>query len=267
MSLVLLTLLASCSEYEIANEPGTNELTGLDGLSEADGEVDWDANADLDLPGADISLDDEPGDEAGDDLHIPGVDIRIDHDPEETEIPDIPGIDIDEQNDPEEPTEEFGPDGCDGGLFVDFQPGEIAVLSWDTAPALGEITVPADGVYEIWNTSIAESGPSQRNESGYVLIPNALNPTGEPLFPNCDGVRILEDPDNNGPVPAGTSRYIGTFPLVAGVNSFELRHYCPLARNGQCLQFHDTVEASSTCDSGDVNSVHFFPEQFCLYPL
>ncbi|MEZ4322028.1 MAG: hypothetical protein R3F61_31440 [Myxococcota bacterium] len=263
MRLSILLVLTACSEYGLDNDPAEHDLSVLDDLTDADGTVPWEGLAELDIPSVDITVGETP-----DEPSIPGVSITIDDDPGALdETPTIPGVDITFERTPREPEDEYRDDACDGGIFVDFAPGEIYVLSWNDTEAFGEITVPTDGVYEIWNTSIAESGGSQRNESGFVLVPNALNPSGEPLFANCDGVRILDDADNDGPLPAGTTRYVGTFPLEAGVNLVEFHHYCPLYRTGACTQFHDSVDSSKTCDSDNVNSVHFMPEQLCLYPL
>ncbi len=267
MFFTLALTLSACSEYGLDQHPNEYDLAEESPAASTDGLQPGD------IPGMDITTSDDPGDIPGMDVttddpgRIPGIDITTDDTPDE-----IPGIDIGHGDrddlDYDEPDDEYADDSCEGGFFAAFDPGEISVYSWNNPVQYGEIEVPVDGVYEVWNTSIAESGDSQRNESAYVLVPNALNPSGEPLFPNCDGVRVLTDPDNDGALPAGTTRYIGTFPLEAGVNVLELHHYCPMYRDtGACPQFHDTVDADKTCDSDNINSVHFYPEQLCLYPL
>ena len=164
------------------------------------------------------------------------------------------------------PPDDFLDDDCASGILGTWLSGEIASLSWDVGPALGQLDAPVSGNYHIYDLSIAESGPSQWNEYAFIRVPNAANPSGLPNLGNCDGDYVVTDPDNLAPVPAGSTRYLGTFNLDLGINEVELWHYCPVYRDGDCPSLHITDDPNTTCDSGSVNSVHFTGTSVCLVP-
>ena len=156
---------------------------------------------------------------------------------------------------------------CDDGIEAEILPKEMAVLAWDPVQSKGTLNAPGSGWFHIYDYVLAESGASQRNETVYLRIPNADQPTGEPRFKNCDSEWIVLDPDNNGSPNATARQYMGTFWLVQGLNEILLNHYCPLYRNGQCGSFHNTDMESTTCDAGDANSAHMTGRGVCMKPL
>ncbi|MCP4810825.1 MAG: hypothetical protein GY913_11415 [Proteobacteria bacterium] len=167
-------------------------------------------------------------------------------------------------DDPDEPPRGDPPDDfgdCDNGIEAP-SPSEIYVLSWTDTDTEGVITAPLKGWYDVYSDSIAESGSSQTNESAYFRIPNGANPAGTPAWSNCDSDWIVQDADNSG-FPGGRI-YIGTFWLAEGENKLEMHHFCPLQRSGACDSLHITSDSSGTCDSGNVNSVHFYGSGICI---
>ncbi len=164
------------------------------------------------------------------------------------------------------PPDDFGDEDRASGVLGTWLSGEIAVMSWDGGPALGQLEAPLAGHYHVYDLSIAESGAGQWNESAFIRIPNSANPSGLPNLGNCDGDFVVEDPDNVNPVPTGSTLYLGTFQLDAGINEVELWHYCPVYRDGDCPTLHIPDDPGSTCDSSNVNSVHFTGTAVCLVP-
>ena len=128
------------------------------------------------------------------------------------------------------------------------------------------IHVPVDGVYELYDSQLAESGASQMNETGYITITNSVNPVGFPVTPNCGGLYIVADADNNG--TPSQPIYLGTFALMAGEdNHLVLHHYCDLFQNGQCTQFHNgDPNSGSGCNTGNANSIHMEIDGLCIEP-
>ncbi|NOY24742.1 MAG: hypothetical protein GXP62_02620 [Oligoflexia bacterium] len=149
----------------------------------------------------------------------------------------------------------------DSGVSVVFSPDEIYVLSWDTTTAEGTLTATESGWFHLYDTSIAESGASQSNESAYIRVANATNPSGAPLFANCGSDYVVVDADNES-TPGSERYYIGTFWLDAGDNQLTLNHYCPLYRAGICTELHQPGD--TPCDGGDANSVHVKAEGICV---
>jgi hypothetical protein len=180
------------------------------------------------------------------------------------------GDDSDPPNDTQDPPDSDNPpewdppetwvDGCEEGEEATSGPA-IYVLSWDPTYAEGSLTAADKGWYHVYSDQIMESGASQRNESAFFRLPNAGNPGGLPLHGNCGDDWIVQDSDNSG-WPSGSKLYIGTFWLEAGANKLEMRHYCPVYRGGSCQGFHDGSDA--TCDSSNVNSVHYEGWGTCL---
>ena len=77
---------------------------------------------------------------------------------------------------------------------------------------------------------------------------------------------MVGDVDNYGP-PSASRLYIGTFWMDAGPNTLQMDHYCPQYRAGACPGHHITADSGSTCDSGNINSVHFEGYAVCLVPV
>ena len=153
-------------------------------------------------------------------------------------------------------TDFYGPDGQD----------EIYVLAWGNTQATATLVTPVAGMYDVYDTEVAESGASQTNESGYIRIANDHNPSGEPLWGNCANDWIVPDVDNDGP-PALPWVYLGTFDLNDGDNQVVLSHYCPIFRAGECSVFHiGDPDASSGCNDSGPNSIHLNAEGICLIP-
>ncbi len=228
---LLLPLLA-CSDYEFSGS-----------TSNASGEqTTW---TDDDAQGGD---DDDGGGGAGDSGHTEGT-------------PDTPGdTDTAVPDEPEIPTELLL-DGCDGATAT--LSSELVVMSWDPTTESGTLDAPVSGQYHLYDYAIIESGASQTNESAYVRVTNSVNTDGAPLFTNCGDDWVVVDADNTSSLPTGSRQYVGTFSLVEGENDLTISHYCPLYRDGQCESFHDAT-SGGTCDSSNVNSVHFTGEGICL---
>jgi hypothetical protein len=143
---------------------------------------------------------------------------------------------------------------------------EIAVLDSDPTEASATLVVPFSGVYALYDTAVAESGASQINETGYIRIRNAANPSGVPSTSNCEDEYIVQDNDNSGLAPAPLI-YLGTFPLLEGENALTLYHFCPLFEQGMCSEFHiGDPGDSSGCSGNGPNSIHLAGEAICLVP-
>ena len=143
--------------------------------------------------------------------------------------------------------------------------GTLAVVMGRNLEDEGIIVAPAAGWYDVYDLYVAESGPSQRNESAYFRIANAQNPEGYPYLPNCGDERIVADDDNDG-TPDGRV-LIGTWWLEAGENTVTMHHYCWLWAEGACPEFHDAEDPGSTCDSGNPNSAHLDGLGLCVVPV
>ena len=166
--------------------------------------------------------------------------------------PDDPPTD-----DPPDPIPD--PEDCAAGATVTVA-GTVWTGSY-TGARRTVVRASASGWYHLYDAYVAESGASQRNESGYLNITNPSNPSGKPAEGNCNGEYIVVDNDNSGAPPSQV--FIGTFYLEAGDNTLTLKHYCPLQRAGQCGEFHNTSASGSTCGSGNVNSIHLDLRAFC----
>ena len=237
---MLLTLSACASDYKVG--------------SEAEGEVLFSTTD----PTGDDDDDDGPDpDDAGDDDDDAGDDDD-----------DVPaGDDDDDDGEPfrprDEPPTPFGDVECSAGSIATWLSGELVVFS-DDDPVSGVLVVDEAGLYDVYDLSVAESGPSQTNESAFLRVPNVFDGDGHPSplgTLNCDDDYIALDPDNAGPVPAGSTQYLGTFGFVKGDNEVELHHYCEQYLRGDCTGFHDV--AGTPCTSG-INSVHFTGQAVCL---
>ena len=176
-----------------------------------------------------------------------------------SELDDSSELDEDPEDwpDPELPDEFL--DDCPG-VWVPWQGTDLVLLGQDP-PLQAAVDVPISGLYEVYEPVAAESGPSQTNESAFLRFPNDLNPDGTPELGNCFEDWVVLDPDNAGP-PLGTLQYAGTFVLEEGLQPLTVTHFC--GRDPRCEALHDP---GTTCESGNVNSVHFESGGLCLIPL
>ncbi len=229
---IAAVLLGGCSEYEVStDQPALGDDDGALGPGAGDGSGDGSGQGGF----GDGWGDGDGGADGGGELQWHEPEIFID-------------------------------DDCADGIVVSWLSGEIAVLSWDE-PRTGQMEVPQAGTYDVYDIAIAESGDRQWNESAYLRIPSGARPHGLPLFGNCNDEWIVQDPDNLGPLPAGTAMYMGTFRLDQGVVDVELHHLCPMVRNGTCTSMHNTDDPGSTCDTDNPNSVHLTGAALCLRPV
>jgi len=156
-------------------------------------------------------------------------------------------------------------DDCEGGADVAMSPDTLVVLGWDPITDTGTLTAPSGGFYDLYDTSIAESGASQWNESAYLRVSNTTNPAGLPNWGNCGSDWVVVDADNHG-FPGSSLIYLGTFWLDPGVNTLTLLHYCERQRAGECGSLHITDDPGSTCDTSNANSVHVEAQGICAKP-
>ena len=177
-----------------------------------------------------------------------------------------PGDTSPDPDDPGTPPDSLPPEviegECEGTNAVSISPTIYVTTSAPTAATT--LTASEAGWYHLYDYTIAESGESQRNETAYIQVSNSTNPDGHPALANCGDDWIVEDADNDGGLPTGSRIYLGTFWLDAGDNTLSLMHFCPLYEAGSCSSFHDTDDSSSTCESGNVNSVHLEGEGLCV---
>lgn len=172
---------------------------------------------------------------------------------------------------PTEPTFTFI-DNLDGNA------GDNQVYAFNTDAnkvGCGTLTVDETGYYQIFDVELSESGPSQKDETGYVKISNSCNSDGWPVERNYEDRFLILDVDNDpcttdpecgagrtcggsgGCVPDAPT-FMGTFLLVAGEdNTMCLHHWCP--------EYDDIVAGGGDpgfvyngCgDPGSINSIHF----------
>jgi hypothetical protein len=240
---LLLLLGAACTEYGIhtpVDHPSQGEDTAEDDLSPKPPRGGG--------GGDDGGPDDPPEDTSPPtDTAPPGEGYDPDPDPH-----DIPDGDM-----PPRTRED-----CPGDAEASWSDGEIYVLSWDDTSASGVLWSNQAGWFHVYNSYLAESGSSQFNESAWFRIRNSTFPDGEPFHTNCGDDYIVEDHDNSGSSTTSLI-YIGTFWLDTGDNDLQMNHYCPLYRSGECSSFHNTGH-DTTCDSSNVNSVHYSGEGLCI---
>jgi len=258
--LVGLAVVGCSSDYKVetdldpARGPSTSTMT-TPGDDDDDTPGTWNPSTD---PGIDTGVGDDDDDDASgddDDDAVPGDDD--DDAPGDGELP--PGRDRDD------PPDDDGDEDCPDGVLATWLSGELMVFS-DDPPVSGTLEVAVAALYDVYDVSVAESGPTQTNESAFLRVPNSWDPTGLPShlgLINCLDDYVAVDPDNLGPVAAGTTQYMGTFWFDAGPNTVELHHYCEHYFAGSCLGLHD---AGTPCDS-NINSVHFLGEAVCLIPV
>ncbi len=238
-ALALLVLLLGCNENALnaLNSPPQrgDEQEGDDDDSQASDDDDDDPTGDNQNEGDDDVSDDD--DAVGDD---------DDDTPPPKELDACPdgGLTL---------AEFYGPDGQD----------EIYVLAYSPTEATGTLVSPIAGLFDVYDTSVAESGSSQMNETGFVRIRNSHSSQGEPVFANCGLDWLVMDTDNDGPPP--NLVYVGTFDLDEGDNELTLYHFCPLYQQGYCTEFHTGDPNDNGCNDGP-HSIHFNGQGLCLVP-
>ena len=251
---VSLLLGASCSDYDVWEDGGDDPYLGddddddTDGSGEADDDTGW---------GQDDDDDTGPGQDDDDDDTGPGQD---DDDGDDDDAGDDGDDDDDDDDDAED---EDCPNGVSATVTDSDGDGWVVITTSDTED-WAIINVPVDGVYEIYDSQLAESGSSQMNESGYITVTNSVNPSGYPVSPNCGLYYVLGDSDNNG-TPA-SSIYVGTFSMMAGEdNLLTLHHYCPMYQDGHCTSFHNgDPNTGSGCNTSNANSLHMDLDGICI---
>ena len=154
-------------------------------------------------------------------------------------------------------------DDCPEGIEVGFTPGEIYVKANDSTIATATLNSTQTGWFHVYDTTIAESGSSQQNETGFVRIANSDVPDGAPVWGSCGDDWIVRDADNSG-TPKAEKIYLGTFWLQAGDNALTLEHVCNLVALGECAGSLNQVSGHMCEDSGNPNSVHVLAEGLCV---
>lgn len=140
---------------------------------------------------------------------------------------------------------------CDFELPFLGSPGHIARGNFDKKINVPVGTVPTSGWYAVYKDEVAESGPSQRNESSFYRVFNDATLDGLPRETNCGDEYIVRDYDNNlDKVPDRV--LLGEFYFDAdSPNTIQMRHYCSIVT--ECPQFEDPKKA---CGSSS-ESIHF----------
>ncbi|MEN0065508.1 MAG: hypothetical protein AAGA48_25415 [Myxococcota bacterium] len=141
----------------------------------------------------------------------------------------------------------FDADDCDSS--VNYRRPRKGISKRDFSATV-EVTledVPREGWYAVYKNEVAESGASQRNESGYYRVYNEANPAGLPLEGNCNGEYIVQDYDNDGRIPDRV--YLGTFYFDgSSENVLQMRHYCAIRDTCPSME-DDQHECGRTWDS------------------
>ncbi|MEZ4322232.1 MAG: hypothetical protein R3F61_32465 [Myxococcota bacterium] len=275
--------LAACSEYGLDVEPPGSSLASDDPSVKAGGHItrigdltDDEPEGRLELGDATLGGGEDPElpffvDGTWTDTSEQPTDPEDPTNPEDPTDPEDPTVEQDGGSDPEHPPtgelpEEHPTSECDASDIAPFSSGEIWVGNSNSSPteASGTLTAPAAGWYDVYNTPIQESGASQHNESAFFRVQNATNPAGLPATGNCGDEWVVADADNSGS-PPGARTYLGTFWLDAGANTLVMTHYCQIWTS--CPQFHNDQPSNQTCDSGNINSVHFLGDGVCLEAL
>ncbi len=238
----LMLAAAGCTDYDVTDEGDTYPPLGDD---DDNGDDDDDTGI-----GDDDTGDDDTG--VGDDDTGPGDDDGDDDDGDD-----------DGDDDDDDEVDEDCPNGVTATVTDSDGDGWVVITTSDPTD-WAIVNVPVDGVYELYDSQLAESGASQMNETGYLTITNSVNPVGFPVNPNCGGLFIVADSDNNGTPTQPT--FLGTFSLMAGEdNHLTLHHYCDIYQAGQCQQFHNgDPNSGSGCNTGNANSIHMDIDGLCI---
>ncbi len=261
LGVLVLALGTGCTDYDVTDEGN--------GPHPTDDDDDTGPGDDDTGTGDDDTGDDDTGtgdDDTGDDDTGPGDDDTGPGDDDTGPGDDDTGPGDDDESPPDDDDDEVDED-CPNGVsatVTDSDGDGWVVITTSDPSDWAIIHVPVDGVYELYDSQLAESGASQMNETGYITITNSVNPVGFPVTPNCGGLYIVADADNNG--TPSQPIYLGTFPLMAGEdNVLTLEHYCDLYQNGQCTQFHNgDPNSGSGCNTGNANSIHLEIDGLCI---
>ncbi len=189
---------------------------------------------------------------------------------------------------PTEPNFEFIDDRDDDA-------GDNQVYAFNTDAnkvGCGTLRVDKTGYYQIFDIELSESGPAQKDETGYLKISNSCNSDGWAIERNYEDRFLILDVDNDactddpacgagrscgaagGCIPDAPT-FMGTFLLVEGEdNVMCLNHWCP--------EYDDIVAGGGApgfvyngCGApGAINSIHFkvadgaiaCEEETTLYP-
>ncbi len=252
----LMLAAAGCTDYDVTDEGDTYPPLGDD---DDNGDDDDDTGI-----GDDDTGDDDTG--VGDDDTGPGDDDTGPGD-DDTGPGDDDGDDDDGDDDGDDDDDDEVDEDCPNGVtatVTDSDGDGWVVITTSDPTDWAIVNVPVDGVYELYDSQLAESGASQMNETGYLTITNSVNPVGFPVNPNCGGLFIVADSDNNGTPTQPT--FLGTFSLMAGEdNHLTLHHYCDIYQAGQCQQFHNgDPNSGSGCNTGNANSIHMDIDGLCI---
>jgi hypothetical protein len=256
LALAASLVLCGCSDYDVWSDDDDLPPDGLGGHGEADDDDDDDDGA---------PHDDDTDDGDDDDTGLGDDDMGTGDD--DTGVgDDDAGVDDDDADADDDDGED---DDCPGGVtttVTDSDGDGWVVITTSDPEDWAIVHVPMDGVYEIYDTQLSESGASQMNESAYITVSNSVNAVGLPVAANCDSRWIVGDTANNG-TPVDPI-YVGTFSMMAGEdNLLTLHHYCPLYQNGQCPSFHNgDPNTGSGCNTNDANSVHMDLDGICIIP-
>lgn len=242
-------VLGACSDYDVWTDDDDSPPDGIGDLDDDDDDDDDGAPHDDDVDGDDDTGlgDDDMGSGDDDDTGVGDDDAGSDDD-------------ADADDDGED-------DDCPNGVsatVTDSDGDGWVVITTSDPEDWAIVNVPVDGVYEIYDTQLSESGASQMNETSYITVSNSVNPVGLPVTANCDSRWIVGDTDNNG-TPVDPI-YVGTFSMMASEdNLLTLHHYCPLYQNGQCPSFHNgDPNTGSGCNTNNANSVHMDLDGICI---
>jgi hypothetical protein len=250
-----LLLAAACSDYDVWEDGGNDPYLGDD---DTDDPGDGSGVADDDT-GLDQDDDDDTGmgqdDDDGDD-----DDTGFGEDDDDDDATDEGDDDDDDDG---------GDEDCPGGVsatVIDSDGDGWVVITTSDTEDWAIVNVPVDGVYEIYDSQLAESGSSQMNETGYLTVTNSVNPNGYPVTANCGLYHLVADADNNGTPTSAI--YVGTFSLMAGEdNLLTLHHYCPMYQDGHCTSFHNgDPNTGSGCNTTNANSLHMDLDGICIVP-
>jgi len=258
----MFLMTQGCTDYDVTDDGDTYPPLGDDDDTGDDDTGDDDTSIGDDDTGIgdDDTGDDDTG--PGDDDTGPGDDDTGPGD-DDTGPGDDDGDDDDGDDDDDDEVDEDCPNGVSATVTDSDGDGWVVITTSDPED-WAIINVPVDGVYELYDSQLAESGASQMNETGYITITNSVNPVGFPVNANCGGLYIVADADNNG-TPTQPI-FLGTFSLMAGEdNHLVLHHYCDLYQAGQCPQFHNgDPNSGSGCNTNNANSIHMEIDGLCI---
>ena len=250
--LAIIAVLTSCTDYDVWEDEngGPGSQVGDDDDDAADDDA-----ADDDAADDDTWWNDD--DTAADDDDT----WSTDDDTAPTDDDDDDGDDDVGEDD------DAGDEDCPNGVsatVTDSDGDGLVVITTSDPEDWAIVEVSVDGVYDIYDSQMSESGASQMNESAYIRITNSVNPSGFPVTANCGLDYVVVDTDNNG-TPTSPI-YVGTFSLMSGEqNMLILYHYCPLYQGGSCPSLHNgDPNTGSGCNTTNANSIHMDLDGICI---